>query len=473
MTRSTQQVPASSGSRPESASGPEEEAAVPAAAPTGPAGADNPEAGTGAAVTAAPENTSGEAGDAAGTSGESGHSAATPKASAGGDDGEVPAAQTGSMQAGSTADGTALDRSAPDRSAPDGSAPDGSTAEGIAVQAGTGAPASRSEPSGGAGLPESGPEPDTDAGPDTEPDAAAAAQSRLPALVRTMTATAIGQPQQQAGPVGRPGKAVLAGAAVAGALLVSVPFLVLAGNDDDGPGKQSVAAAGTVLDGSGQEAPGEFAVTPPETGSPEDDKKNAGKSGAPEKPVHQAPAPAKDTDDDPPKKDAAPGSEPKSEPKKPSGEQQSSQSAEKKSGGAKSQPAKAPAVTFSGPVSFRSHLSGRCIDVPNHDFSDGKALHVWDCNNAPAQQWRFASDGTIRIQDKCLDVANANFSDGTPIQIAWCNGNAAQQFALNGSHDLVNTVVGMCVDIAGADRNSGARLQLLRCSGNDAQKWST
>ena len=98
---------------------------------------------------------------------------------------------------------------------------------------------------------------------------------------------------------------------------------------------------------------------------------------------------------------------------------------------------------------------------------------MWDCNGAPAQQWQFASDGTIRIKGLCLDVANANFSDGTPIQIAWCNGNAAQKFALNGAHDLVNTVVGMCVDIAGADRNSGAALQLLHCSGNPAQKWST
>ncbi|MGW4234070.1 ricin-type beta-trefoil lectin domain protein [Streptomyces sp. NPDC004980] len=297
--------------------------------------------------------------------------------------------------------------------------------------------------------------------PEADPGAAAVAQSRLPALVRTMTATAIGRPQQQAGPVGRPGKAVLAGAAVAGALLVSVPLLVLAGNDDKGPGRPSVAAAGTVLDGSGQEAPGDFAVTPDGTGSPTaEDKKKDTDDPVSEKPVQKVPVP--DKAEDTPKKAAEPEAQPKE------------QSGTKEAGSAEKQPAKAPpAVTFSAAVSFRSHLSGRCIDVPNHDFSDGKALHVWDCNNAPAQKWRFASDGTIRIQDKCLDVANANFSDGTPIQIAWCNGNAAQKFALNGAHDLVNTAVGMCVDIAGANRDRGAALQLLKCSGNDAQKWST
>ncbi|MFE9724197.1 ricin-type beta-trefoil lectin domain protein [Streptomyces sp. NPDC005794] len=295
---------------------------------------------------------------------------------------------------------------------------------------------------------------------EADSDATAAAQSRLPGLVRTMTATAIGRPQQEDGPVGRPGRAVLAGAAVAGALLVSVPFLILAGNDDKGPEQPSVAAAGTVLDGSTQEAPGEFAVTTPESGSPDEGKKKAPVDPVPEKPVKHVPAP--DPSEDKPKKDADPEDKPEK------------QSEKKESGGAQDKPAKASSgVTFSAPVSFRSHLSGRCIDVPDHDFSDGKALHVWDCNNAAAQKWRFASDGTVRIADKCLDVANANFSDGTPMQITWCNGNAAQQFALNGSHDLVNTVVGMCVDIAGADRNNGAALQLLTCTGNPAQKWST
>ncbi|MGW0332707.1 RICIN domain-containing protein [Streptomyces sp. NPDC003011] len=72
-----------------------------------------------------------------------------------------------------------------------------------------------------------------DPDPEPESDAAAAAKSRLPALVRTMTVTAIDRPQQRTRPVGRPGRAVLAGAAVVGALLVSVPFLVLDDNNRD------------------------------------------------------------------------------------------------------------------------------------------------------------------------------------------------------------------------------------------------
>nr|WP_237521338.1 RICIN domain-containing protein [Streptomyces sp. SID4921] len=249
---------------------------------------------------------------------------------------------------------------------------------------------------------------------------------------------------------------------MAGALLVSVPFLVLATDDDKDPDKPAVAA-GTVLTGNGEEAPGEFAVTPTETGSPSAGTKTPGTAVKPAVPAQPASTSAA--------ADKAAAAEKKAEADKPAAPKK--QTTEKKSGSTKNKPAAAPAVTFSGPVSFRSHLSGRCIDVPGHDFRDGKALHMWDCNNAPAQKWQFASDGTIRIQGLCLDVANANFSDGAVIQIARCSGNNAQKFALNGAHDLVNTVVGMCVDIAGANRENRAALQLLRCSGNPAQKWST
>ncbi|MBK5996320.1 ricin-type beta-trefoil lectin domain protein [Streptomyces sp. MBT58] len=351
-----------------------------------------------------------------------------------------------------------------------------STAGTAAADPGATAPGAPAGTSGAAaGTPES------QAGtPDSDPDpsASAAAQSRLPALVRTMSATAIGQPQQEAGPVGRPGKAALAGAAVVGALLVSVPFLVLAGNNDDGPKQTNAAAAGTVLDGSGQEAPGEFAVTAPETSAAAEDENGKkgergkdgepGTAGNPVPVIPPAAAPSGGGEDAPKKEDA-----PKAAPKKANSPKAQPKKA---TGGAKNQPAKAkPAVTFSGPVSFRSHLSGRCLDVPGHNFNDGQRLFMWDCNGADAQKWRFGSDGTIRARDKCLDVANANFGNGTPIQLAWCNGSAAQKFTLNGAHDLVNTVVGKCVDIPNHSRDRGPSTYLIlwECTGNDNQKWST
>ncbi|MFJ8929754.1 ricin-type beta-trefoil lectin domain protein [Streptomyces sp. NPDC102364] len=297
-------------------------------------------------------------------------------------------------------------------------------------------------------------------GAETDADATAAAKSRLPALVRTMTATAIDKPGTTT-TVGRPGKAVLAGAAVAGALLVSVPFLVLGGDKDDNDRKETTAA-GTVLGGDETEDPGAFteSTATPGTGASKDDKKDSGEKGAA---GHDDTSPSaergKSTDE--PKSGAAEKKEPAKKPE-----------AEKKPSAGKNRPAKAGNVTFSAPMALRSHLAGRCLDVPAGDFTDGKKLMMWDCNNGPAQQWQFASDGTVRIHGLCLDVANADFTPGTPMQIARCSGNDAQKFVLNEAHDLVNTVVGKCVDIKGSNPDNKAPVQLWTCNGADAQKWS-
>ncbi|MFB8026693.1 MULTISPECIES: ricin-type beta-trefoil lectin domain protein [unclassified Streptomyces] len=432
MTRSAQQPSASARARAESASESEETAAAPLGEPT-------PEA-------------------------RPGTSGATPEAKAATSDPEPEATPAPAKAGAGPAAPAGTAEVEPEPGEPTGEAGKRAGADGTAADPGAGAAAGPDASSGAT----SGPGTSSGARPDADPDsgATAAAESRLPALVRTMTATAIGRPQQS-GPVGRPGKAVLAGAAIAGALLVSVPFLVLATDDDKDPDRPATAA-GTVLTGSEQEAPGEFAVTPTEPGTPGDGTKGKGPEASekPARPVEQAP---EDPTADPGK---AAGAEKKDDAEKPAAPKKQS-SGGQKSGSTRNKPAAAPAVTLSAPVSFRSHLSGRCIDVPGHDFSDGKALHMWDCNNAAAQKWQFASDGTIRIQGLCLDVANANFSDGTVIQIARCSDNPAQKFALNGAHDLVNTVVGMCVDIAGANPDNRAALQLLKCSGNPAQKWST
>jgi hypothetical protein len=265
---------------------------------------------------------------------------------------------------------------------------------------------------------------------------------------------------------------VLAGAAVAGALLVSVPFLVLGGHHDDGGDRTKAAGAGTVLGDDGQEAPGDFVVASPDT-SPSG---GTGKTVATPAPRASAAHPATGGGQ------SHPGTAAQDHPKAPAkgsggakagGSKSTDKSSSGGSGSSKKRDTKAASgVTFSAPVSFRSHLSGRCIDVPDGDFSDGKQLWVWDCNNSPAQKWQFASDGTIRIGGKCLDVAGANYNDGTPIQIAWCNGNAAQQFTLNASHDLVNTVVGKCVDIKDVNPGNAAPLHLWTCVGADNQKWS-
>lgn len=123
-----------------------------------------------------------------------------------------------------------------------------------------------------------------------------------------------------------------------------------------------------------------------------------------------------------------------------------------------------------GGLAFISRMNGKCIDVPDANFSDGVRVQMWDCNGSNAQRWTF--DGRkVRIADKCLDVAGASTADGTPIQIANCSTNPAQDFVLSGAGDLVSYLANKCVDIEGFNSNSGAKLILYTCTGNSNQKW--
>ena len=103
--------------------------------------------------------------------------------------------------------------------------------------------------------------------------------------------------------------------------------------------------------------------------------------------------------------------------------------------------------------------------------SDGVRLQMYDCNGTAAQQWTFASDGTVRAMGKCMDPAAAGTANGTPIQLVTCNGNPVQRFTLNGAGDLVNLSANRCVDIAEVNPNNGARLHLWDCLGASNQKW--
>ncbi|MFP2907616.1 ricin-type beta-trefoil lectin domain protein [Pyxidicoccus sp. 3LFB2] len=123
-----------------------------------------------------------------------------------------------------------------------------------------------------------------------------------------------------------------------------------------------------------------------------------------------------------------------------------------------------------GGASFISRWNGKCIDVPNSNFSDGVQLQMYDCNNSGAQKWTFIN-GTLQAGGKCMDVAWASTANGAAIQLANCNGNRAQQFVLSGAGDLVSVNANKCVDIAEWNGNNGARLHIWDCVGGANQKW--
>ncbi|WP_454856370.1 ricin-type beta-trefoil lectin domain protein [Promicromonospora soli] len=128
-------------------------------------------------------------------------------------------------------------------------------------------------------------------------------------------------------------------------------------------------------------------------------------------------------------------------------------------------------TTSGGGGSSLIGLAGKCIDVPNSDFSDGKRLQLWTCNGSAAQRWTFQGDGTLRAGGKCMDVAWGNTADGTAVQLANCSGNPAQQFTLSGAGDLVSILANKCVDVPNSNSANGTPLQIWTCNGTSAQKW--
>jgi beta-glucanase (GH16 family) len=115
--------------------------------------------------------------------------------------------------------------------------------------------------------------------------------------------------------------------------------------------------------------------------------------------------------------------------------------------------------------------SNRCIDVPGGNPVDGSQLQIWDCNGTPAQQWTFASDGSLRAMGKCMDVAGASTADGAAVQLYTCNGTGAQKFTLTASGDLVNQQANKCVDVQNVATANGSKLQTWTCTGGSNQKW--
>ncbi|MFJ2478530.1 ricin-type beta-trefoil lectin domain protein [Streptomyces sp. NPDC087659] len=269
-------------------------------------------------------------------------------------------------------------------------------------------------------------------------------------------------------PPGRPHKSLLAGAAIAGALLIALPFLV-SGEGDDGGGKRAGAPAGTVLgDGAEPGAPGAYEsaaaerprkTTPGGTGGavdPSDSAVGTPPSGSP----GSLPGAEGGTVTRPASSGARSGSTSSSE----KGNSSVVSGADTATGGSR---------TASVPgVAMRSHASGRCISVVGGVGKDGSPLQISDCNGSASQKWQFMSDGTIRSMGLCMDLARASTLNGTVVQLATCNGGWAQKFRLNSAHDLVNVQADKCVDVKDAKTANGTRLQLWSCNGKDHQKWS-
>jgi hypothetical protein len=289
------------------------------------------------------------------------------------------------------------------------------------------------------------------------PDTAAAATDTATADPETDTATAVraGDSTAEAAP-GRPHKSMLAAAAIVGALLIAVPFLI-SNSGRATPAAKNLAAPGTILGNpTGGLVPGAFDSASPAPGSsaPHDPQKSTSGTGS-----NQAPAAGVS------KSPAAPKSSPSATLTKSASSGKSTTQNPASNGTATNDEGAVAAVRIF------SHASGRCIDVLDGNSADGTPLQIWDCGGVAWQYWQIRADGTIRTLGKCMTPSGGATADYTPVVLSACNGSAYQKFTLNGSSDLVNIQSGQCVDVKDKNTANGTRIQLYSCSGADNQKW--
>ncbi|MFI5843049.1 ricin-type beta-trefoil lectin domain protein [Catenuloplanes sp. NPDC051500] len=115
-----------------------------------------------------------------------------------------------------------------------------------------------------------------------------------------------------------------------------------------------------------------------------------------------------------------------------------------------------------------SGASGRCLDVPGSNTTNGTQPIVWDCSGATNQRW--TADGqTLRALGKCLDSPTGAAS-GSKVQIWDCHGGTNQQWTLGSDGTVRGVASGLCLEAGGTANGSTAVLRTCTTAAN--QRWS-
>ncbi|PZQ89513.1 MAG: hypothetical protein DI534_06780 [Leifsonia xyli] len=118
--------------------------------------------------------------------------------------------------------------------------------------------------------------------------------------------------------------------------------------------------------------------------------------------------------------------------------------------------------------------SGRCVDVPSANQTNGTQLNIWDCNGQTNQLWHATASGELRTFNDafCLDANNNGTANGTQLIIWSCSGAANQKWTVGADGTVKGVQSGRCVTVNGGATANGSQLVLSDCTGASNQKWS-
>ncbi|SDT53506.1 ricin-type beta-trefoil lectin domain protein [Actinoplanes derwentensis] len=121
-----------------------------------------------------------------------------------------------------------------------------------------------------------------------------------------------------------------------------------------------------------------------------------------------------------------------------------------------------------GGTSLVGAASGRCLDVPGSNTTNGTQPIIWDCSGAGNQQWAYDGN-TLRSLGKCLDSPTGATS-GAKAQLWDCSGAANQQWSHTSGGPIRNAQSGLCLESGGTA--NGSTVTLRTCTGSTAQNWT-
>ena len=133
-----------------------------------------------------------------------------------------------------------------------------------------------------------------------------------------------------------------------------------------------------------------------------------------------------------------------------------------------------------GPTGQVQLALGECLTAAGSNTSATRAV-IKACTGSSAQDWTYAQDGTLRIDNECLTIPTA--AQGAPMGLAQCGSTQAQQWrliyprALNPARGarptaLLNPWSGMCLADPGFSTTNGTRVVLWPCNGYSNQSWT-
>ncbi len=114
--------------------------------------------------------------------------------------------------------------------------------------------------------------------------------------------------------------------------------------------------------------------------------------------------------------------------------------------------------------------SGRCLDVPGSNTTNGTQPVIWDCNGAANQRWT-VSGQTLQALGKCLD-SPTNATAGVKVQLWDCSGAANQRWNHNANGTISNAASGLCLDVSNNATAAGSLVQLWTCTAAANQVWT-